>query len=238
MGAEAVPPVRVLVVDDQAMIRTGLAMIVDHEPDLLVVGEAGDGATAVAAATRLAPDVVLMDVRMPGVDGVEATRRIRADPALEGVRVAVLTTFDDPDLVAGALRAGADAFLLKDTDPGTLVAAVRTVHGGGSVLDPAVTPFVVRQWREAERAAAAAGGPSGDARWAAGVAALTAREREVLRAVARGASNADVAAALGVTAATVKSHVHALLGKLGCRSRAQLVAAAYESGAVVPGGAG
>lgn len=224
------PPTRVVIVDDQAMIRMGLRMILDHEPDIVTVGEAGDGEAAVALAAAERPDVVLMDIRMPRLDGVEATRRIRADPALEGVRVAVLTTFDDEEYVTGALAAGADAFLLKDTDPGTLVACVRRVRDGGSLLDPGVTALVVRQWREGVRADAVA-----DARWRAAVADLTAREVDVLRAVARGASNTDIAAALDVTTATVKSHVHALLRKLGCTVRAQLVVAAYESGLVVPG---
>lgn len=232
MGEER-PPTRVVIVDDQAMIRLGLRMILDHEPDIVTVGEAGDGEAAVALAAAERPDVVLMDIRMPRLDGVEATRRIRADPALEGVRVAVLTTFDDEEYVTGALAAGADAFLLKDTDPATLVACVRRVRDGGSLLDPGVTALVVRQWREGVRSDAVA-----DARWRAAVADLTAREVDVLRAVARGASNTDIAAALEVTTATVKSHVHALLRKLGCTVRAQLVVAAYESGLVVPGAGG
>lgn len=224
---------RVVIADDQAMIRFGLRMILDHEPDVVTVGEAGDGEAAVAQAAALRPDVVLMDIRMPRLDGVEATRRIRTDPALADVRVAVLTTFDDEEYVTGALAAGADAFLLKDTDPGTLVACVRTVGRGGSLLDPAITPLVVRQWRAGLRAA-----PASDAGLRAAVDALTPREVDVLRAVARGASNADVAAELDVTTATVKSHVHALLRKLGVTHRAALVVAAYESGLVVPGGAG
>lgn len=224
---------RVVIADDQAMIRVGLRMILDHEPDVVTVGEAGDGEAAVAQAAALRPDVVLMDIRMPRLDGVEATRRIRTDPSLADVRVAVLTTFDDEEYVTGALAAGADAFLLKDTDPGTLVACVRTVGRGGSLLDPAITPLVVRQWRAGLRAA-----PASDAGLRAAVDALTPREVDVLRAVARGASNADVAAELDVTTATVKSHVHALLRKLGVTHRAALVVAAYESGLVVPGGAG
>lgn len=223
-------PARVLIVDDQAMIRLGLRMILDHEDDLVTVGEAGDGETAVALAATERPDVVLMDIRMPVLDGVEATRRIRANPELDGVRVAVLTTFDDEQYVIGALRAGADAFLLKDCDPATLVACVRRVRDGGSMLDPGVTSLVVQQWRAGLRADAVA-----DARWRSAVAGLTAREVDVLRAVARGASNTDIAEALDVTTATVKSHVHALLRKLGCTVRAQLVVAAYESGLVVPG---
>ena len=223
-------PVRVVIADDQAMIRVGLRMIVDHEPDITTVGEAGDGDAAVDLARRERPDVVLMDIRMPGTDGVAATSRIRADPALAAVRVAVLTTFDDEEYVTGALSAGADAFLLKDTDPATLVACVRRVARGGSMLDPAVTPLVVRHWREGRERA----GPP-DAGRRAALDALTARELDVLRAVARGASNAEVARALDVSTATVKSHVHALLGKLGATHRAGLVVAAYESGLVTPG---
>ncbi len=225
-------PARVLVVDDQAMIRLGLRMILDHEPDITTVGEAGDGEAALVLAARERPDVVLMDIRMPRLDGVEATRRIRSDPALEGVRVVVLTTFDDEEYVTGALAAGADAFLLKDTAPGTLVACVRQVRAGGSMLDPAVTGLVVQQWRAGRRE-----GASAPDRWRAAVADLTPREVDVLRAVARGASNGDVAAGLALSTATVKSHVHALLRKLGAGTRTQLVVAAYESGLVVPGAA-
>jgi DNA-binding NarL/FixJ family response regulator len=223
-------PVRVLIADDQAMIRLGLRMILDHEPDLTVTAEAADGQAAVALAPGA--DVVLMDVRMPGTDGIEATRRIRADPALAGVRVVVLTTFDDEEYVTGALQAGADAFLLKDTDPGTLVAAVRRVHAGGSLLDPAVTTLVLDQWRRWGR-----GRPGEGARGAAaaGLAALTSREREVLLAVARGRSNQEVADGLGITVATAKAYVHAVLAKTGCTARTQLVVLAYEAGLVVPG---
>jgi DNA-binding NarL/FixJ family response regulator len=223
-------PVRVLIADDQAMIRLGLRMILDHEPDLTVTAEAADG----QAAVDLAPgaDVVLMDVRMPGTDGIEATRRIRADPALAGVKVVVLTTFDDEEYVTGALQAGADAFLLKDTDPGTLVAAVRRVHAGGSLLDPAVTTLVLDQWRRWGR-----GRPGEGARGAAaaGLAALTSREREVLLAVARGRSNQEVADGLGITVATAKAYVHTVLAKTGCTARTQLVVLAYEAGLVVAG---
>ncbi len=225
--------VRVLVADDQAMIRLGLRMIVDHEPDLATVAEAADGAEAVALARRERPDVVLMDIRMPVLDGIAATRALRADPDLAGVRVLVLTTFDDEEYVTGALRAGADGFLLKDADPGTLVTAVRRVHGGGSVLDPAVAPLVLDQWRRWGGSRAPAGADAGPA--AAALAGLTGRERDVLLAVARGRSNQEAADALGLAVATVKAYVHGLLAKTGCASRTQLVVLAYEAGLVVPG---
>lgn len=225
--------ISVLLADDQDLVRAGVRMILDAEEDLRVIGEATDGADAVAKARRLRPDVAVMDIRMPGTDGIAATLRIRADPDLEAVRVAMLTTFDDEEYVTGALAAGADAFLLKDTDPATLVACVLRVRRGGSMLDPAVTPLVVRQWRQGQRAMAVP-----DARARATVDALTAREVEVLRAVARGANNSEVAEELDVTTATVKSHVHALMRKLGVGHRAALVVAAYESGLVVPGADG
>ncbi|WP_262348003.1 response regulator transcription factor [Cellulosimicrobium cellulans] len=221
--------VRVAVVDDQAMVRLGLRMIVDHEPDLTVVAEAADGAAALDSIRATRPDVVLMDVRMPEVDGIEATGAVRADPRLAEVRVVVLTTFDDEEYVAGALRAGADAFLLKGTDPGTLVTAVRRVHAGGSLLDPAVTPMVLDQWRRWDRTRPDS--PGARSR----LDALTDRERDVLLAVARGRANQEIAELLGLTLATVKAYVHALLSKTGCTARAQLVVLAYESGAVVPG---
>jgi DNA-binding NarL/FixJ family response regulator len=232
--------VRVVIADDQPMIRMGLRMILDHEPDIVTVGEAGDGAAAVELARRALPDVVLMDIRMPVLDGVEATRLIRADPALDAVRVVALTTFDDEEYVTGALHAGADAFLLKDTDPTTLITAVHRVNAGGNMLDPAVTALVLGQWRSwgrahrTDRAEGAAG--AGSAR--AAVEALTSREAEVLRAVARGGSNAEIAQELALSHATVKSYVHTLLRKLGCTARAQLVVLAYESGTVVVGETG
>ena len=223
---------RVVVVDDQPTIRMGLRMILDHEPDVEVVGEAGDGTAALDVVRATLPDVVLLDVRMPGMDGVEATRQIRADPLLGDVRVVVLTTFDDEEYVTGALRAGADAFLLKDTEPATLVATVQRVRAGEQVLDPKVTGVVVGQWRAwstGRPEPTTSGGP------AHAVASLTQREREVLIAVARGGSNPDVADQLGVGEATVKAHVHALLRKLGCTTRTQLVVTAYESGLITVG---
>ncbi|GEL47565.1 DNA-binding response regulator [Cellulomonas hominis] len=225
-------PIPVLLADDQAMIRLGLRMILDHEPDLAVVAEAADGEQAVTLAREHRPAVVLMDIRMPGLDGIEATRRLRADPGLADARVLVLTTFDDEEYVTSALRAGADGFLLKDTDPATLVDAVRRVHGGGSVLDPAVAPLVLDQWRRWGRTRPDAGPTPG------ALDGLSARERDVLLAVARGRSNQEAADALGLAVATVKAHVHALLAKTGCASRTQLVVLAYEAGLVVPGSAG
>jgi DNA-binding NarL/FixJ family response regulator len=227
-----VTPIPVLLADDQAMIRLGLRMILDHEPDLAVVAEAADGEQAVALAREHRPAVVLMDIRMPGLDGIEATRRLRADPGLADARVLVLTTFDDEEYVTSALRAGADGFLLKDTDPATLVAGVRRAHGGGSVLDPAVAPLVLDQWRRWGRTRPDAGPTPGT------LDGLSARERDVLLAVARGRSNQEAADALGLAVATVKAHVHALLAKTGCASRTQLVVLAYEAGLVVPGSAG
>ena len=221
--------VRVLIADDQPMIRMGLRMILDHEPDIETIGEVGDGAAAVELARIARPDVVLMDIRMPGVNGVDATRLIRADPGLDAVRVVVLTTFDDEAYITGALRAGADAFLLKDTDPTTLISAVHRVAAGGNMLDPSVTALVLGQWRAWER------GLSGNERTPAAVASLTPRELEVLLAVARGGSNTDIARDLKLSTTTVKSHVHTLLRKLGCTARAQLVVLAYESRIVVPG---
>lgn len=230
-----VPPVRVVIADDQPMIRLGLTMILDNEPDITTVGEAADGQQALDLVRATGTDVVLLDIRMPGVDGIEATRQIRADPSLEAVRVVVLTTFDDEEYVTAALRAGADAFLLKDTDPGTLIAAVHRVHAGGSLIDPAVTAMVLDQWRawgagQAGGSPGGSGGPGSDQ-----LARLTPREREVLLAVARGGSNLEVATELGITQTTVKAYVHELLTKLGCTGRSQLVVIAYESGLVVPG---
>jgi DNA-binding NarL/FixJ family response regulator len=227
-----VTQVRVVVVDDQGVIRTGLRMILDNEPDLVVVGEAGDGVEAVEVVSSTRPDVVLMDIRMPRMDGLAATARIVTGTSS---RVLVLTTFDDDEYVLGAVRAGASGFLLKDAGPDALVAAVRAVHRGDALVDPAVTRTVLSRCLELERQAgpqqAAAPSP-----WTDRLATLSDREREILVALARGLSNRDVAAEFVVTEATVKSHVSSLLTKLGLRSRVEAVVVAYESGVVVPGG--
>jgi DNA-binding NarL/FixJ family response regulator len=216
--------IRVLLADDQAMVRAGFRLILSAEPDITVVGEAADGTQAVAAARRLRPDVTLMDVRMPRMDGIDATRRLAAeDPPL--TRVIVLTTFDVDAHVYDALRAGASGFLLKNAPPEELVEAIRLVAAGGALLDPAVTRRVIEEF-----ARSPAPGPL-----PAAVASLTEREREVLQLVAQGLSNAEIAATLFVSEATVKTHVARLLGKLGLRDRVQAVVFAYERGLVRPG---
>ena len=216
--------IRVVLVDDQAMIRTGLRMVLAAEPDIEVVGEAADGADGVRVVTAARPDVVLLDVRMPGMDGLEAARRLAA--ADLPTRVVVLTTFDEDEYVTEALRLGVSGFLLKVAPPEDLVAAVRTVAAGQGLLDPAVTLRVI------ERFAAA---PSPRPAQAARLADLTDRETDVLRLVAEGMSNAEIAARLYLGEATVKTHVSRLLLKLGLRDRVQAVAFAYESGLVTPG---
>ncbi|WP_406124035.1 response regulator [Streptomyces sp. NBC_00989] len=216
-----------MVVDDQAVVRAGFAAIVDAEPDLTVVGEAGDGATAVELATREAPDLVLMDIRMPGMDGLTATRFITA---LETApRVLVLTTFDLDAYVYEALRAGASGFLLKDAQPEELLNALRVVASGEGILAPAVTRRLIDTFAQ--------GAPPPPAVTGA-LAALTPRERQVLLHIASGLANAEIATALGVTTGTVKTHVNALLTKLGLRDRVQATILAYESGLIRPGGGG
>lgn len=217
--------IRILVVDDQALIRSGIAMILETEPDLDVVGEAADGAAAVREATQLRPDVILMDIRMPEMDGIEATRRIVAEGSPEGTpRVLVLTTFDLDEYVFAALRAGASGFLLKDTPPEDLVDAVRIVARGDSLLAPSITGRLIAAF-----AATPTPVPTGR------TADLTEREVEVLRALARGRSNVEIADELFVSEATVKTHVSHILTKLDVRDRVQAVVVAYEEGLVRPG---
>jgi DNA-binding NarL/FixJ family response regulator len=228
--------IRVAVVDDQGVIRAGLKMIIDNEPDLVVVGEAADGLEALELVATTRPDVVLMDIRMPRLDGIEATRRITATGS--GTAVLVLTTFDDEEYVLGAVRAGAAGFLLKDAGPDLLVSAVRTLHGGDSLVDPSVTRTLIARCLELEEQA---GGPSAvapapaAATWKQRLGTLSERERQILVGMARGGSNRDLAAELVVSETTVKSHVSAVLAKLGLRSRVQAVVLAYEAGVITPG---
>jgi DNA-binding NarL/FixJ family response regulator len=216
--------IRVLIADDQALVRGGFRSILDGQDDIEIVGEAEDGAEAVEAAARLRPDVVLMDVRMPGVDGIEATRRIVA-LGLDA-RVLVLTTFDVDDYVYEAMKAGASGFLLKTAPPRQLAEAVRTIAVGDALLAPSVTRRLVEQFVKR---------PPPGAEVPSGLETLTERELDVLRVLARARSNAEIAAELFVSEATVKSHVNRLLGKLGLRDRAQAIVLAYESGLVEPG---
>jgi DNA-binding NarL/FixJ family response regulator len=218
--------IRVGLADDQALVRDGLRVQLGYADGIEVVGAVADGGQAVELARTLLPDVLLMDVRMPVLDGLEATRRIVADPATAGVRVLVLTTFDVDELVYGALRAGASGFLLKDASPEELVQAVRVVAAGGALLAPQVTRRLIAEFA----ARPTAGRTSSDL-----TGRLTEREREVLVLVARGLSNAEIAARLVVSPLTAKTHVSRILTKLGVRDRAQLVAVAYETGLVVPG---
>jgi len=221
---------RVLLVDDQELLRLGFRMILSNEPDLDVVGEAANGAEAVEMTTRCDPDVVLMDVRMPGMDGIEATRAIVG--ARPEVRVLVLTTFDVDESAFGALQAGASGFLLKDVPPAELIAAVRTVAAGDAVVSPRITRRLLDTF--AHTLAPEEGGTQSAAQRSA-LARLTDREREVLVAVARGLSNAEIAQELYVSEATVKSHVGRILAKLGLRDRVQAVVLAFQTGIVRPG---
>ena len=218
--------IRILLVDDQELVRTGLRLLLAAQPDIDVVGEAADGGAVVGAARELSPDLILMDVRMPDVDGIEATRRLAATELDPPPRVIVLTTFDLDEYVFGALRAGAAGFLLKDASRAQLLEAVRTVHSGDGLLSPAIT----RRLIEYVAARAAPREPP-----AALLEELTPREREILVLVARGLSNAEIAARLVISEATVKSHVGAMLMKLALRDRVQAVVFAYEHGIVTPG---
>jgi DNA-binding NarL/FixJ family response regulator len=218
--------IRVVLVDDQALVRGGLRALIDAESDLDVVGEAADGAQAVDVVEKLRPDVVLMDIRMPGVDGLAATRRIAADPALADVRVLVLTTFEIDEYVFEALRVGASGFLLKDEEPTELLRAVRVVAAGESLLSPSVTRRVVEAF---------ASGPAPSGPVVASLQELTEREREIVALVGTGLSNHEIAEHLVISPATARTHVSRAMLKLGARDRAQLVVFAYETGLVAPG---
>jgi len=217
--------IRVLVVDDEALIRAGFRVLVDASPGLTVVGEAADGTAAVRQCRALRPDVLLMDIRMPGMDGLEATRHVVGDESLTA-RVLIVTTFGEDEHVFAALRAGASGFVLKDTPPENLVDAIRTVAAGEALLAPRVTTRLVAEFvRTVPRSSSSSVGLDG----------LTEREREVLVQVAAGKSNTEIAEHFVVSLNTVKTHVSRLLMKLAARDRAQLVVLAYESGLVVPG---
>ncbi|MEQ4715475.1 response regulator transcription factor [Nonomuraea sp. B19D2] len=218
--------VRVLIADDQQLLRASFAVLIGTTPGLEVVGEAGNGLQAVEQATTLRPDVVLMDIRMPELDGIEATRRICGEPATAGVRVLILTTFDLDAYVFSALRAGASGFLLKDTPPGDLLSAIRVVAGGEALLAPSVTRRLIGEFARQ---------PQPRQRSARSLNGITAREREVLKLIGQGLSNTEITEHLIVSMATVKTHIGQLLAKLHARDRAQLVIAAYESGLVTVG---
>ncbi|MFI5727859.1 response regulator [Streptomyces cyaneofuscatus] len=217
--------IRVVLADDQTLVRAGFRSILSGEDDIEVVGEAADGEQAVALAHEQRPDVVLMDIRMPGTDGLEATRRITTDPRLAAVRVVILTTFDMDDHVYGALRAGASGFLVKDTEPMELLHGVRVVARGDALIAPAVTRRLISEF--ANRRKRPAPSPR--------LNALTEREREVMGLVGAGLSNDEIAARLVLSPATSKTHVSRIMTKLGVRDRAQLVILAYESGMITPG---
>ncbi|GGQ24072.1 DNA-binding response regulator [Streptosporangium pseudovulgare] len=216
-------PIRVLLVDDQPLLRRSLAMVIDHDPGLTVVGQAGDGAGALAAVRAARPDVVLMDVRMPVLDGIQATRRICADPHLAATRVLVLSMFELDEYVHEALRAGASGFLLKDIQPGELIAAIRRAHSGEALFAPSILTRLVEHYLRtpAVREPAPVGG-------------LTAREVEILALVGAGLSNGEIADHLTISVKTVKTHISHLLAKLGARDRVHLVIAAYDHGLVTP----
>ncbi|RBY93827.1 DNA-binding response regulator [Blastococcus sp. TBT05-19] len=220
-------PIRVVLVDDQQMVRAGFRMVIDSQPDLSVVGEAGDGAAAVELLAGTRADVVLMDVRMPGTDGIEATRQVTALP--EPPRVVVLTTFDLDEYVVAAIGAGASGFLLKDAAPEEMLAAVRTVHAGDSVIAASSTRRLLQHVAPMLRGATPAA-PVDDRT----LADLTPREREVLEQMALGASNSEIAAHFFVSEATVKTHVGRVLAKTGSRDRVQAVVLAYRTGLVAP----
>jgi RNA polymerase sigma factor (sigma-70 family) len=217
--------IRVLLADDQALVRAGFRALLDAEPDIEVVGEAGNGREAIELARRLVPDVVLMDVRMPELDGLAATRVIAEDDALSSVHIVILTTFEQDEYVFESLRAGASGFLVKDTEPADMVRAVRAVAGGDGLLSPGVTRRLIEEYASHAK----------DTRSSGALDQLTEREREVMALVAEGLSNDEIAQRLFVSPATAKTHVSRAMVKLRARDRAQLVVFAYESGLVRPG---
>ena len=217
--------IRVVLADDQHVVRAGFKVLLDAEPDIEVIGEAGDGAAAVEIVRETIPDVVLMDIRMPGVDGLEATRRIVGDERMKGVRVLILTTFELDEYVMEALRAGASGFLVKHTEPAELLRAIRVVKAGDALLSPSVTRRLIAEFTT--RPARADATP-------AAMSLLTEREREVVTLVAEGLSNDEIATELYMSPATARTHVSRAMVKLNARDRAQLVVLAYQSGLVLP----
>ncbi|MBO8193691.1 response regulator transcription factor [Streptomyces oryzae] len=222
-------PVRIVLADDQTLVRAAFAMLIASAEDMSVVGEAATGREAVALARSTRADLVVMDIRMPDLDGIEATRQIAAEEDLAGVRVLVLTTYDTDEHVVEALRAGASGFLVKDTRPAELLDAIRTVAAGEALLSPGPTARLIARVLRAP-APDAPGAPYPEA-----LAALSARERQVLALVGRGLNNTEIADALALSPLTAKTHVSRIMGKLSVRDRAQLVIAAYESGLITPG---
>jgi DNA-binding NarL/FixJ family response regulator len=218
--------IRVLLADDQPLVRAGFAMLLTSEPDMEVVGEVDDGAAALAQVRELRPDVVLMDIRMPGMDGLEATRRIAGDDSLAGVRILILTTFELDEYVFEALRSGASGFLVKHTQPAELIHAVREVAAGEALLSPSVTRRLIAEF---------ASRPTRPAQTPPSMTVLTEREREVVALVAQGLTNDEIAGELVLSPATARTHVSRAMVKLQARDRAQLVVFAYQSGLVRPG---
>ena len=218
-------PIRVLIADDEALVRGGFRVLIETEPGMIVVGEAGDGATAVELTRQTRPDVVLMDIRMPGVDGLRATHQIAADPDLAGVHVLILTTFDHDEYIIEALSAGAAGFLIKNTEPAQLLRGIRVVAGGEALLSPGLTRRLIAQLT------ARATTPRLDAH---ALSQLTTRERQIVGLVAHGLSNTEIATTLTISNATAKTHVSRAMTKLGARDRAQLVALAYRHRLVEP----
>jgi DNA-binding NarL/FixJ family response regulator len=217
--------IRILLVDDQVLVRAGFRALIGSEDDLEVVGEAGDGVAAIEMARETRPDVILMDIRMPGLDGIEATRRIAGDPAFVDIRIVILTTFETDEYVFDALRAGASGFLVKDTDPADLLQAIRVVAAGESLLSPGVTRRLIAEFVASRPRPRRAGH----------LDELTERELEVMALVAAGLNNDEIAERLVVSPATAKTHVSRAMRELGAHDRAQLVVIAYETGLVRPG---